>query len=175
MAGKPKVQYKCLRCKDSNWLIQCKCGNCNNIIFLRNKRGKFLKMINGHQHWKGGRRKLGGYWQLWLPEYYRSGKGGRVHEHIYFYEQYYKVCILPGIDVNHIDGNPDNNMPWNLVTMKHGDHTRYHNNKGKNWFKKDMSSRRCKFCNSLKSYTDKKGYIHWYGNEIDGWICYKCH
>ena len=111
----------------------CNCGKLINIVdkrgrpreFLKNhdKIGKqflFAKKGENHYNWKGGRKLSNNYYFLYIPEYYRSDSLGYVAEHIYFYEQYHKVCILPWIVVHHIipvSKGYCNNMPWNLMIM----------------------------------------------------------
>lgn len=135
--------------------------------------GNFSRFVSGHNskgsqnpNWKGGRRKFGEYWYLWIPDYHHSHKN-HVREHVYFYEQFHKCCMLPWGDVHHIDENKENNMPWNLVGMMKSEHQKIHHIK-------DMSGRFCKYCNG-KTYLNPYGLENWYGNEIDGFVCRTCY
>lgn len=130
--------FKCSKCKDRNWLKQCECGHCDKIIFEKDKRGIPRKISSGHnlflhngkaeKHscWKGGRTKQNKYWSLTIPDYFSSDSNNRVKEHVYFYQEYYKCCMLYWGDVHHIDGNKENNMIWNLQGMMKGQHSRLH-------------------------------------------------
>jgi len=42
------------------------------------------------------------------------------------YERYYQCCLLPGIDVHHIDGNHSNNDPANLIAVSLQEHYDWH-------------------------------------------------
>lgn len=46
------------------------------------------------------------------------------------WESYSKACLLPGIQVHHIDGNPFNNSIDNLVACTAEEHTEYHRKLG---------------------------------------------
>src|SRR3954463_16592706 len=83
------------------------------IYKIMGKKGKFY-----------GGRVLGSsstYYCLYLPDYYSADKKGYVAEHRYFYEQYHKCCVLPGVDIYHVDGNKQNNMIWNLGILPNAD------------------------------------------------------
>ena len=107
-----------------------------------------------------------------MPDYYLSKKSGYVREHVYFYEQYHKVCVLKWAVVHHIDGNQENNMPWNLEGMMRSKHISYHQ-KIRPRKKRDTTNQFCKYCKG-KTYI-RNGYEHWFGNKIDGWICETCY
>lgn len=100
------------------------------MIPIINYRGNFARFKKGHNRASIGSRykKVGGYWQLWMPEHNSASKDGRVLEHVYFYEQYHKVCMLSWGVVHHIipvkDGG--SNMPWNLKGMMFRDHMILH-------------------------------------------------
>jgi hypothetical protein len=183
-----KNKYFCMKCLDRNYIIECACA-CGRTLTKYNKYGRIRKFIKNHNskfrdftkipkfdkhwNWKGGRyQDKKGYWILYLPDYFSSTKRGRVREHVYFYQEYHKVCVLKWAVVHHIDENKDNNMPWNLITMMRGEHSTLHN-KGNKYSEKDKSDRFCKYCND-KTHIDKKGHEGWYGNKEDGFFCTKC-
>ena len=62
--------------------------------------------------------------------YYRitSRKEGNHHKQLHrlIYEDFYKVCLLPFVDLHHIDGNKQNNSINNLKPIYHKEHTRKH-------------------------------------------------
>lgn len=173
-------------------LGKCKCG-CDSDIPIRNKIGYLQKYKHGHNvfgvgknninyqkgkkgqdhhNWKGGRYKRKQYWLILMPNYFCCDKRGYVLEHIYFFQEYNKCCLLPWGIVHHkepVTPNYCNNMPWNLQGMMASNHTKYHH-------VKDMSDRYCKLCGSDKTFINKKtGYHAWYGNKKDGFICMTCH
>lgn len=171
---KMKFPFNCNKCKDKNWLIGCKC-KCGGILFNRDKDGIIREFLFNHHfnlpenlkdqwgvnndNWKGGRTKKGDYWYVRIDNKYEP-------EHVYFYEQYYKVCVMPWTVVHHIDENKENNMPWNLMTMIWGEHTRYHHGI-------DMEDRRCsnKNCTTpIDEYSD-----NWYYDKDRKLICNRCY
>lgn len=170
------IEYSVLQQFKPFLLGYCNCGCGENLKNLQNNQGKTVKYIKHHHvgkgdkcpNWKNGRRKLNGYWRLYLPTYYSSNKSGYVREHVYFFQEYNKCCMLKWGDVHHIDGNTDNNMPYNLQGMTHRQHmTLTH--------KKDMSSRNCFICLSNKTIWDKRGWFIWFKNDDNSWLCRKCY
>lgn len=188
--SKPKRNKSfCSNCHDRNFLVECGCGICHEIVFLRDKWSRIVKYKNGHcnrgrklknvkkgpdnHNWKGGRKIVGGYWYIWMPYYFSSKKNGYVLEHVYFYQEYHKCCMLKWGVVHHIDENKENNMPWNLQGMTRGQHITLHKT-GVISYQKDMDNRFCKYCNG-KTYVTKDGYEQWNGDEISGFICKNCY
>lgn len=173
-------KYFCKRCKDQNYLIECKCGQCNEVIFLRGKNFRIRNYMRYHHcklqnkginsiFWKGGRQKRSNYWVLNMPDYFSADKYGIVPEHIYFYQEYYQCCMLPWGEVHHKDPVREGwclNMIWNLQGMTRRQHIIYHN-------KIDMSGRRCSRCGTDKTYIMKNGTPEW--GYINGELsCKKC-
>lgn len=70
-------------------------------------------------------------------------------------------------DVHHIDCNPDNNMPWNLMGLTHTQHISITK-------KIDMSNRKCSRCDSNTTYANKKGWLNWFRDGKGGWLCKLC-
>src|SRR3982751_1399970 len=124
---------------------------------IKNKRYKFKRYFSISK----------GRWFIYEPDYFSSYKGGLVFEHVYFFQEYHKCCILPWGVVHHKNFDKENNMIWNLEGMMNKNHSSLH-------VTKDKSKRKCKKCNSNKTYVTKKGYHNWYGNKINGFICYDC-
>lgn len=161
----------CKNCHDRNYLIQCACGYCNEILFRRDSNRRLRKYIRGHNSkfegnnmWICGRffHESSGYWYLsGMYDHPNSDKKGIIAEHIYNFTIFNKCCMLPWGVVHHIDENPENNMPWNLMGMMRSDHIKLHKIK-------DMSGRRCVKCGSDITF-------QWYGNEKDGLRCRKCY
>lgn len=150
----------------------CQCG-CKYLIPIVKKNGEFTRFKHGHQNrgqnhgkWKNGRKKVGNYWYIWVPDEYNMNLGEYIREHVYFYEQYHKCCILPWTDIHHIESVTSdycNNMPWNLQAMMKSEHTRMNmigNEYNKDRFK-DMNDNRCSLCGSDETYIKKNGRPYW--------------
>jgi hypothetical protein len=148
----------------------CVCG-CNILISIIDKKGRPRNYKLGHHtkginnyHWKGLTNHTQGYNNLSKPGYFSSYKDGRVLEHVYIYQEYYKCCMLPWGVIHHIDRNRKNNDINNLQGMMRRDHQSLHS-------KKDTSDR---FCSNPKCNTTYK-IIRWFRDENGGWECYRCH
>jgi hypothetical protein len=164
------TQYHCERCRDKNFLIECKC-NCGRVLPKRDKQGVVREFLLNHHFnlpenlkdqwgfnnamWKTGRTKKGDYWYVRVDGKYEL-------EHVYFYEQFHKVCVLPWSVVHHIDENKENNMPWNTETMFWGEHTTYHS-------VIDTSGRWCVRCGADHTYDN------WFYDENRNFICRRCY
>ena len=151
-------------------LIKCQCDDpsCTEMIRSIGPNGRKSRYKMGHNikntkhpKWKGGRIEIEDYWHIRIDGEYK-------HEHVYFYEQKNKLCMLPWGHVHHIDFNKENNMPWNLQGMTVSNHMKLHNPK------KDRSNTICSICNSNETYIDKRGYEHWYDDKKGGNLCKKC-
>lgn len=172
---KNKDKYHCKFCWDKNFLIECKC-KCGGILPKRDKDGILREFLFNHHfnlpenlkdqwgvnndNWRGGRTKKGDYWYIRIDNEY-------VLEHVYFYEQKNKVCVMPWCVVHHIDENKENNMPWNTTTMIWGEHSRYHNPK------MDRSNYRCSNpeCNTPnETYRDL-----WVHDKNGNVLCNRCY
>lgn len=131
---KSNNKYFCLRCKDKNYIIKCKCGYCDEIRFLRDKNNCLRYYMPYHHHkkenhwnWKNGRiTDKDGYILLLMPEYFSSDEYGRVREHIYNFQQYHKYCMLSWGEIHHIipvkEGG--SNLPYNLQGITRSQHRR---------------------------------------------------
>jgi HNH endonuclease len=60
------------------------------------------------------------------PKHPRAQRSGYVYEHIVKYEEYHKCCILPWINVHHLDKDKKNNKPENLVLVNPSNHSKIH-------------------------------------------------
>lgn len=103
---------------------KCECDpDCKEMIYIKTTRGKpnnfaighHMKMEN-HYNWKGGR-YIGNYIFLRI-------KGKWIREHRVIYEQYHNVCLLPWIEIHHINGDKHDNRIENLQPMTINDHRR---------------------------------------------------
>lgn len=93
-------------------------------------------------------------------------KNGHRLYHRVVYEMYYSCCILPGVEIDHINGIKTDNRIENLRLLRKGEHTKRHH-------KKDFSNRLCRVCEMKTSFI--KGYERWHGNDNTGFQCHKCY
>lgn len=174
-------QTRVLKVFESFILGYCKCGCGKPLPRIRTSKC-LVKYILGHtwkgrkrkirmgmdsNGWKLGRSKRGKYWVVRI-------NGKHVLEHVYFFEQYYKCCMLPWGEVHHIDPVRKgycNNMIWNLQGMTKSQHRSHHNPS------LDTSDRECS--NPECVYRDryrkrKNGTVIWSKDDIGGWLCRDC-
>jgi hypothetical protein len=153
----------------------CECG-CGKLIPFINKNNKPSKYFHGHNlgkkenhnNWKGGRyQATDDYWMILMPGYYRSNVRGYVPEHVYFYEQHYKCCILKWGEVHHLDLDKNNNKISNLQGMMDREHTRLHK-------RINTDGRFCFNCGSKETYTRKNGSRVWHFDLEGNILCNKC-
>ena len=69
-------------------------------------------------HWRGGRTIVKGYWQIHRPEHPHANKKGYVAEHRLVMEKKLGRYLLRQEVVHHIDGDPKNNSPENLMVFQ---------------------------------------------------------
>lgn len=55
-------------------------------------------------------------------------KSSKIHRRIY--EEYYKCCLMPYIEIHHIDGNHKNNNIENLMPVTAKEHYQLHKDRG---------------------------------------------
>jgi hypothetical protein len=147
------------------YINYCECG-CGEE--LKNKNTRFL--FNHHRRKEVTQDK--DYEYIYTPNHpYRNHKN-KVYRHHLVVEEYYtkkwgyKFYIHRSLIVHHKDFNPKNNDFSNLQIMPRPDHIALHK-------KKDMSERKCCFCNSSETYKGKDGYYKWYKSG-DNFFCRKC-
>ena len=153
----------------SKYIIFCKCG-CGETLSLYNRWGYKRDYIKDHkgksQNQKGSNNN--NYKGGWINEqgYHNTGrKNICVHRRVY--EEYYKCCLLPWIDIHHKDGNKLNNHISNLEPLLHPIHLSIHKSKP------EIFVRLCLVCGQ-GSYVKHNGRPSWtkYGN---GFRCMKCY
>lgn len=80
----------------------------------------------GHPDWRGGRRRVKGYWYIWMPEHPRATKAGYILEHRLVMEATLGRYLDIEEVVHHIDKNREHNDPSNLRLFPcNGDHLRH--------------------------------------------------
>lgn len=169
----------------------CECGFCNELILIKDKRGRYRRFKNGHngkgknnyyygkkgkEHptYKNGRTMSEGYWYILMSDHPYRDANDRVAEHRLVVEAREGRYLLPIEEVHHINRIKTDNRSENLMLFANSsEHSKYEM-LGNKIAKKDMSNRFCLLCNSNKTYTDKKEYAYWYKFE-NGFICNKCH
>jgi HNH endonuclease len=171
---------------------RCECGKPDCLIPIINKLGKFARFKSGHNsngkthpNWKGGRMKKDDYWLLWMPDAHPTDVRGYIREHIYIYQEYHKLCMLPWGDVHHKDGNGSNNEISNLQGMMNREHTRLHMKGNKYNIGKhiDTSDRFCFNCGTYKTSLNKidkynktpsPRWLHLPWDKVN-WYCHNCY
>jgi hypothetical protein len=74
--------------------------------------------LDGHPNWKGGRYQLGRYWYVRADAHPLATKAGYVAEHRLVMESKIGRYLTQKEVVHHIDGNPENNHPDNLMVFQ---------------------------------------------------------
>lgn len=134
----------------------CECGCGQRTKIAKQTRSKFgeyngypQRFIHGHHpkgkrssYWKGGRKqnKLG-YWLIFMPDHHLANGAGYIPEHRLVWEQTNGRRLKPNEHVHHIDGNPENNDPSNLIALTKREHAALHGKSEETQLKKSSSLR----------------------------------
>lgn len=117
------------------------------------------------------------YKKVYCPNHPAAQKDGRVYEHRLVMEKKLGRYLKDNEEVHHIDHNPRNNNPDNLMLFtNHSEHTR-HEMIGNIRNKKDMSDRVCNKCNKSDDELPKRkdtGSADWYSQDSN-WLCKNCY
>lgn len=149
-------------------LIFCGCG-CKELLTRFDSYGRERRYKHGHHSRKEElANHVKGYKYVKCPEEYKhlANKDGYVFEHRLVWEQNNNACLLPWIDVHHLNEIKTDNRIENLEAITKTKHCPIH-------VKKDLSNRSCLLCGN-KTYIRRNGVEQWhrYGNDF---ICEKCH
>jgi|SRR5687768_12156885 len=145
--------------------IPCACGFCGEYLPKYDNNGRIRKYINGHNSFKTLRCKsTAGYILIYKPDHPKCNKDGYIFEHRLVWEQHHNVCLLPHIEIHHINDKHYDNRIENLEALTKREHRIKH--------RKDFKNRICLLCGTRKSDYLKRR--KWY-NYKDGHICHNCY
>lgn len=97
---------------------------CSHACFAAHLRGP------NSPNWKGGRTWSGGYFKIYAPDHPNAAKDGYIGEHVLVVAGKIGRSLRPGECVHHVDGDPTNNDPANLVVLTASEHTTLHHKQG---------------------------------------------
>lgn len=135
---------------------ECGCGQRTIIAQITNvKRGQYkgypIRFIHGHSrkgktnpNAKGFKIDKCGYKLLYLPDHHLANGMGYVVEHRLIWEETNGRRLKPNEEVHHIDGDPANNSPENLVALTKKEHRKLHSAENGFTGKKEAHQRRIK-------------------------------
>ena len=112
----------------------CGCGKTRAKYNWDNKPGRYIQghnaLVKGKtKHNKGGLITNYGYRRIYRSSHYSADSKGYVLEHKYIFEKYYNCCLLPWVDIHHINGIRTDNRLENLKPLSHGEHSSLSNSK----------------------------------------------
>ena len=129
---------------------KCECSpECPEMIPIITTKGKPMRYKKGHSpknerspNWVDEPSESNGYRSIRAPDNPKCHKNGKMKRHRWIYEQYYNVCLLPWIEIHHINGIKTDNRIENLQPVTKKEH-RIIEFSGRQYDLIDMSGRRC--------------------------------
>jgi hypothetical protein len=99
--------------------VNCQCG-CGRPTSLARQgdtkrgyaKGQPVRFLPGHNQ---QRRREKGYYSIHVPAHPRASQSGEVYEHVIIAERALGRYLPDGVEIHHVDENPRNNTPGNLV------------------------------------------------------------
>jgi hypothetical protein len=113
-----------------------------------------------HWNWKGGRVRRGdGYQRVRAPQHPRATAEGYVYEHILIVERAIGRLLPVQAEVHHVDGDPSNNAPNNLVACEdHAYHFLLERRARAYEACGDANAIRCRYCGQYDRQSEIQGH-----------------
>lgn len=89
---------------------------CKKLGLKKNRTGP--KSAERHTNWKGGKKMVGRYWYIYTSTHPNRTTQNYIAEHRLVAEQKLGRFLTRTEVVHHLDGNPINNHPDNLVVFQ---------------------------------------------------------
>jgi hypothetical protein len=71
-------------------------------------------------------KNTGGYLMIYKPKHHFTTKSGYILLHRFVYEYFNKCCLLPYIDIHHINRIKTDNHKYNLIAVTSSEHMKIH-------------------------------------------------
>jgi len=129
------------------------------------KKGQMAGSL--HPQWRGGRCVRANRVLVWCPEHPRAGSKGYVSEHVLVVESVTGRPLPDRAVVHHVNGNPTDNSPSNLVVCEDQSyHMLLHSRQGALLACGNPNYRKCRICfkwddpKNLKIYPKHRASWH---------------